>query len=172
VNSQAVSLSLMVRLEARSFVGLVFALPGELHHVQSLDMPSASKPSPEKFGKTFAALREVLAAYKDRLIVSVDKPGDYQICTPTMKDRTGRPLFVSAVQIKKNYVSYHLLPLYMNPALLKKVSPTLKKRMQGKACFNFTEITSEQVQDISDLTRVGIEHLKNFKLPWDKPKKK
>lgn len=124
------------------------------------------------FEATFTALREVLAAYSDRLLVTVDKPGDYQISSRTLKDRTGRPLFVAAVQIKKNYVSYHLLPLYMNPALQMKVSPDLKKRKQGKACFNFTEIAPEQVRDIAGLTGECIEAFKNPKLPWDKPKKR
>ncbi|HEV2194722.1 MAG TPA: hypothetical protein VGR55_04040 [Candidatus Acidoferrum sp.] len=124
------------------------------------------------FEATFEALREVLAAYGDRLLVTVDKPGDYRISSRTLKDRTGRPLFVAAVQIKKNYVSYHLLPLYMNPALQKKVSPELKKRKQGKACFNFTEIAPEQIRDIAGLTGECIEAFKNPKLPWDKPKKR
>lgn len=124
------------------------------------------------FEAVFAALREVLAAYSDRLLVTVDKPGDYQISSRTLKDRTGRPLFVAAVQIKKNYVSYHLLPLYMNPALQKKVSPDLKKRKQGMACFNFTEIAPEQIRDIAGLTGECIEAFKNAKLPWDKPKKR
>ena len=125
-----------------------------------------------KFEAVFAALREVLAAYSDLLLVTVDKPGDYQISSRTLKDRTGRPLFVAAVQIKKNYVSYHLLPLYMNPALQKKVSPELKKRKQGKACFNFTEIAPEQIRDIAGLTSECIEVFKNPKLPWDKAKKR
>ena len=29
------------------------------------------------------------------------------------------------------------MPLYMNPPLMSAVSPGLKKRMQGKTCFNF-----------------------------------
>ena len=130
------------------------------------------KAESDKFGATFAALRKVLASYADRLMVAVDKPGDYQISSRTLKDRTGRPLFVAAVQIKKNYVSYHLLPLYMNPALQQKVSSTLKKRKQGKACFNFTEIAPEQIRDIAELTRAGIETFKDVKLPWDKTNKR
>ena len=50
-----------------------------------------------------------------------------------MVDRTGRPLFAAAVQIKKSYVSFHLMPVYANPALLDSLSPALRKRMQGKA---------------------------------------
>jgi hypothetical protein len=34
-----------------------------------------------------------------------------QNASPSLKDRTGRPLFVAAVQTRKNYVSYHLIPV-------------------------------------------------------------
>ena len=95
---------------------------------------------------TFTALRKILAAQSKRLIVIVDKPGDYQVGSPTMKDRIGRPLFVAAVQTRKNYVSYHLMPVYVRPELLKTLSPRLKKRMQGKSCFNFTAVDPDEAR--------------------------
>ena len=121
---------------------------------------------------TFAALRESLAVHSERLLVTIDKPGDYQLCSRKLKDRAGRPLFVAGIQIKKNYVSYHLLPIYMAPALQKKISPALKKRMQGKACFNFTAIESQQIEELAALTRQGIEVFNDIKLPWEKPAKR
>ena len=115
---------------------------------------------------TFAALRQLLAAHSKRLTVIVDKPGDYQVGSPTMKDRIGRPLFVAAVQTRKNYVSYHLMPVYACPELLKGMSPSLRKRMQGKACFNFTTIDAADVKELSALTRAGFERIETIKLPW------
>jgi len=85
-----------------------------------------------------------------------------------MTDRTGRPLFLAAVQTKKNYVSYHLIPVYAVPALLKGVSPALKKRMQGKACFNFTTIDRPQLKELSALTKAGLAAMKDVELPWVK----
>jgi hypothetical protein len=32
-------------------------------------------------------------------------------------DRIGRPLFVAAVQTRKSYVSYHLMPVYVQPSV-------------------------------------------------------
>jgi hypothetical protein len=104
------------------------------------------------------------------LLVTVDKPGEYQLASPSLKDRAGRPLFVAAVQIKKNYVSYHLIPVYSSPALLKEVSPDLRKRMQGKSCFNFTSIDAAQAKELSSLTRAGMATLGSLKLPWDQPR--
>jgi hypothetical protein len=118
---------------------------------------------------TFAALRQILAAQSKRLTVIVDKPGDYQVGSPTMKDRIGRPLFVAAVQTRKNYVSYHLMPVYVRPELLKTLSPRLTKRMQGKACFNFTTVDPDDAKELSAVTRAGIAVFRDLKLPWAQP---
>ena len=88
-------------------------------------------------------------------MVTVDKPGDYQLASPTQTDRIGRPLFLAAVQTKKTYVTYHLIPVYAVPALLKDVSPALKKRMQGKSCFNFTEVDKALLKELDALTKAG-----------------
>jgi hypothetical protein len=115
---------------------------------------------------TFAALRQVLAAHSKRLIVIVDKPGDYQVGSPTMKDRVGRPLYVAGVKTGKNYVSYHLMPVYVRPELLKTLSPRLTKRMQGKSCFNFTTVDADEAKELSAVTKVGISVFRDLKLPW------
>ena len=70
-------------------------------------------PSEKDFQATFGALRKILAAHAKKLQVQVDAPTDYQLASRTLKDRVGRPLFVAAVQVKKSYVSFHLLPAYM-----------------------------------------------------------
>ena len=123
-------------------------------------------PKPPALDETFSALRSLLAEQSKRLIVMVDKPGEYEVSSPTMKDRIGRPLNIAGIKTGKNYVSYHLMPIYMDPGLLKSVSPLLKKRMQGKACFNFTSLESDQRQDLADLTRIVIATHRNLKLPW------
>jgi hypothetical protein len=123
-------------------------------------------PKAAAFPETFATLRGVLDSHAKNLLVQVDKPGDYQLCSATKTDRIGRPLFLAAVQTRKNYVSFHLMPVYMCPDLVKMLSPTLKKRMQGKACFNFTTIEPAQVKELSALTKKGLAWIKDVSLPW------
>jgi len=123
-------------------------------------------PKTDAFSETFAALRGVLDQHARSLRVHVDKPGDYQLCSTSMTDRTGRPLFIAAVQTRKNYVSFHLMPVYACPDLVKGISPSLKKRMQGKACFNFTAIDPAHVKELSALTKNGLARMKSVKLPW------
>lgn len=134
-------------------------------------MPRSTRKEGGELRLTFATLREILTVYSERLLVAHDKPGDYQLCSRRLKDRIGRPLLVAGVQIKKNYVSYHLMPIYMNSALQRKVSPALKKRMNGKACFNFLAIEPQQIEELAALTRDGIEVFETVRLPWGKPQK-
>ena len=122
--------------------------------------------APHTLSATFATLRDMLAAQSDTLIITVDKPGDFQAGLPDQLDRIGRPLFVAAVQTRKNYVSYHLMPVYAVPRLAEKLSPELKKRMQGKSCFNFTTIDAGQLRELTKLTRTGIKAFRDVELPW------
>jgi len=123
-------------------------------------------PNTEGFAATFAALRALLEAHAKRLTVTVDEPGHFELASPTMTDRVGRPLFCAAVQINRNYVSYHLMPVYANPALRNGLSPALRKRLQGKSCFNFTTVEPGQLKELAAVTKKGIAGFKNLKLPW------
>jgi hypothetical protein len=123
---------------------------------------------PLALDETFAALRGMLATQSKRLVVIVDKPGDYQVGSPTKKDRIGRPLYIAGVKTGKNYVSYHVMPVYLKPALLKSVPPSLKKRMQGKACFNFTTVDRDQLKELAAVTKAGILAIHDVTPPWEK----
>jgi hypothetical protein len=134
--------------------------------------PSYNRLVPPELSATFTALRGMLKTHAATLTVTADTPTDFVVASKTKTDRRGRPMFVAGVQVRKRYVSYHLMPIYMMPALLTSMSPELKKRLQGKGCFNFTEITHAQLRELSRLTKKGIAGFKNFPLPWDKPSKK
>jgi hypothetical protein len=95
------------------------------------------------FATVFAVLKPVLAEHANRLAVKADTPVEYTLVTKSASpfpQHKGQPLYFGSVRLGKAYVSFHLVPLYMCPALAKSISPALKKRMQGKACFNFRAI--------------------------------
>src|ERR1700722_209150 len=92
------------------------------------------------FEPVFAALKGVLAKRAKKLVVKNDKPTQYTLLTKSpspFPQHKGQPMWFGAVKAGKAYVSYHLMPLYMNPTLTGMISPALKKRMQGQSCFNF-----------------------------------
>ncbi|HSQ25437.1 MAG TPA: hypothetical protein VLN44_13520, partial [Pyrinomonadaceae bacterium] len=55
----------------------------------------------------------------------------------------------------KNYVSFYLMSVYASPDLLKTMSPELKRRMQGKSCFNFKEVDRKLFGELKTLTKAG-----------------
>jgi hypothetical protein len=115
------------------------------------------------FRTTFERLKRVLQKYEKRLTVTVDKPGGYSLDTP-YSEKFKKPVFFGAVRINKNYVSFHLMSVYVFPDLLKGISPSLKKRMQGKSCFNFTAIDDETLAELAALTKQGVERFKTGKM--------
>ena len=46
------------------------------------------------------------------------------------------------------------------------LSPALRKRLQGKVCFNFTTVEPGQLKELAAVTKKGIAGFKNLKLPW------
>jgi hypothetical protein len=64
-----------------------------------------------------------------------------------------KPICFAAARVGKAYVSYYLMSVYANTKLLASMSPALKKRMQGKACFNFTAVDDALFAELAALTK-------------------
>lgn len=114
----------------------------------------------EGHGAVFTALRQLLRPYEKELAVKTDKPGNCYLETRSAS-LNGRRLFFAAVKAKKNYVSFYLTPLYMFPDLSNRISPMLKKVMQGQSCFNFTAMDKDCFAELEGLTQAGFEKLKS-----------
>jgi hypothetical protein len=107
------------------------------------------------FDATFAALREILRPYAKTCVVVHDTPDNYYLDTKYTAPN-GKPLMFAALRKGKAYVSFYLFPVYMFPELLHGLSPSLKKRMQGKSCFNFKSVDEEQLGELRELTDRGV----------------
>jgi hypothetical protein len=114
----------------------------------------------ENFQETFERLKQILKPYEANLLVKQDGPEGYSLDTPYNEKYT-KELFFGAVKINKNYVSFHLMPVYMFPGLLDGLSQALKKRMQGKSCFNFTSIDETLLVELAELTQRSVERFRN-----------
>jgi len=93
----------------------------------------------EGFRAVADVLTSLLTPYEDRLDVVTESSTGYYLQTKKPAHRK-RPLMFAGVRVGKAYVSYHLVPIYMNEPLKATISPALRKRMQGKACFNFKDM--------------------------------
>ena len=104
------------------------------------------------FDSTFASLSKILRKHATGMSIKTDEPGNFYIEVAAASSKT-KPKFFAAVQIKKSYISYHLMPVYEDPALLTGISDALRKKMQGKSCFNFTVDDTLLFKELDVLTK-------------------
>lgn len=112
--------------------------------------------------QTFLKLKSILQQYENQLSIVHDKEDNYYLNTPLNSDKK-KPEFFGAVQVKKSYVAFHIMPIYYYPNLLQSISPKLKSCMQGKSCFNFKDIEDDFVNELNELVKQSFELYKHEK---------
>jgi hypothetical protein len=106
----------------------------------------------KQFDVIYARLSEMILRHKDRLSVAIEKPGEFWMAVTGATYR-GKPLVFAGVRMGKNYVSYHLMSVYMRKV---EMSAELKKQLQGKACFNFSSVDEKLFGELDELTASGL----------------
>jgi hypothetical protein len=106
------------------------------------------------FTNVFAELHKIMSPYAAKLDVKKDDETELYVDTRHIQ-KNKKPLFFGAVQVKKSYVSFHLMPVYVKPELLASTSSELKSRMQGKSCFNFSTVEPTLIKELTALTKAS-----------------
>jgi hypothetical protein len=107
-----------------------------------------------EFNAIFGDLTAILRPYADTLETKTDTGAELYVDTRHQQENN-KPLFFGAVAVKKNYVTFHLMPVYVFPDLIDGISERLKKRMQGKSCFNFVHRDPALFQELAILVKAG-----------------
>lgn len=111
-------------------------------------------PDKNNFPEVFTKLKAIFQPYVKKMDVAQDTQTYYLLNTRhIMKNK--QPLCFGGVRLGKAYVSFYLMSVYAWPDLLKSMSPELKKRMQGKSCFNFKEEDEKLFKELAKLTKAG-----------------
>jgi hypothetical protein len=111
----------------------------------------------------FARLKEIFAPYEPQMNIATNTDTMYVLNTRHLLKKN-YPLMFGGVRLGKNYVSYHLMSAYASPDLSQAISPELKKRMQGKACFNFTTIDEPLFKELAKITKEGAQRFSDEKV--------
>ena len=110
----------------------------------------------EGFEEVHGRLRGLLEPYAPRMFVTADGPKGYGLDMAPEGERDPSTWF-GGTRLGARYVSYYLAPVYIQPSLLDGISPELRRRMQGKSCFNFTKVDEPLLAELADLTKAGFE---------------
>jgi hypothetical protein len=116
----------------------------------------AASQSDARFDAVYRRLKSILEPYESEMYVVSAGPDSYGLDREPDGQRVPATWF-AGVRRGKRYVSYYLMPVYTDPGLLDDVSPGLRKRMQGKSCFNFTREDDALFEELAALTRRGYE---------------
>ena len=107
----------------------------------------------------FRKLTAILEPYAPVSNVVSDKDDSYYLDTKYIQDNK-KPLFFASVLMKKSYVSFYLMPIYLNPELVEDIPEHLKKNLKGKSCFNFKSLDDDKLAALSKLTSAAMNYYK------------
>jgi hypothetical protein len=114
----------------------------------------------EAFEAIRARLRSMLEPYAPPLYVTADGPTGFGLDMAPEGQRDPSTWF-AGTRVGARYVSYYLMPVYVHPSLLDDISSELRRRMQGKSCFNFAKVDVALFAELEDLTRTSFEATDN-----------
>jgi hypothetical protein len=106
---------------------------------------------PEAFAEVFQRLRSILTPHVPPLVVTRDTARDFSLAVDFPSAPEPARYFGGAT-IRRSYVSFYLMPVYAEPALLAGVPGELLARMQGKSCFNFSKVDENLFAELAALT--------------------
>ena len=107
------------------------------------------------FGTVEGRLREILEPYRGRLVATKDGPDGLTLEIPGLE---GKPWgYVAGTRLGKRYVSLYLMPVYAFADLDETLSPGLRRRKQGKSCFNFTTVDEPLFAELAGVMAAGFE---------------
>ena len=99
-------------------------------------------------------LKAIIRTHADGLVITKDGPAGMALEVPGLE---GKPWgYVAGTRLGKSYVSFYLMPVYASAELDASLSPELRRRKQGKSCFNFTKIDEGLFAELDDLAGRGI----------------
>ena len=102
----------------------------------------------------FDRLKAIFSPYEKKMAVAQNSDKMYVLNTHHLLKKN-YPLMFGGVRLGKNYVSFYLMSVYATPDEVKTMSPDLKKRMQGKSCFNFKTVDEKLFKELAKITSAG-----------------
>ena len=106
------------------------------------------------FDTVHERLKGIIRRHADGLVITKDGPEGMALEVPGLE---GKPWgYVAGTRLGKSYVSFYLMPVYASPELDASVSPELRRRKQGKSCFNFTKVDEPLFAELEGLAARGI----------------
>jgi hypothetical protein len=131
---------------------------------------SAAPSKAESLDAVYQNLQELLLRYAPPLKTSSGAvPGkkDFHLTVPKAVvvpgAYGGKPVEIALADLilQKGYVGFYFMPIYVEPALKKHLSPALTKLLKGKTCFHVTHLEDDMVKHFKAALDEGVKCYKS-----------
>jgi hypothetical protein len=132
-------------------------------------MPVSAPSKTESLEQVFDELYRLLSHYSPPLKTksgTVRGKKDFHLAIPKAVvvpgAYQGKPVEVdlAVIILQRGYVGFYFMPIYMEPALKEKLSPSFTKLLQGKTCFHIKQLDADLLQQIKSALEEGIRNYK------------
>ena len=117
-----------------------------------------AKSGKQEFDAVFARLKSMFQVYEPPLVEKKYRP-EFYLLMPKVQKKGEPEKWFGGVRFGKAYISCYL-PCHGYPDIEKTISPALKKRHQGKSCFNFASVDEELFAELERLTKICFERFR------------
>jgi hypothetical protein len=133
-------------------------------------MPTSVNAKAEKLQDVYQSLHTLLSRYAPpfkAISGNVRDKSDLHLVTPKAiavpGAYGGKPtqIAMASIILQKGYVGFYFMPIYMNPVLAGKLSPSLKKLLKGKTCFHIKQLDPALSDDIDAALKEGVKSFKD-----------
>ena len=110
--------------------------------------------------ETFEAVKSVLVAQSEGMLVTQDGPTGYALHVAGPIELAGRnlpDLFFAAVREGKHDTALHFFPIYSHPQRFADLPAPLRKKMTGKSCFHIKTADVELLDAVAAMLARGRE---------------
>jgi hypothetical protein len=108
--------------------------------------------------EAFGAVKSVLVAQSEGMLVTKDGPSAYELHIAGPIELAGRnlpDLFFAAVREGKHDTALHFFPIYSHPQRFADLPATLRKKMTGKSCFHIKAVDEELLDAVAAMLARG-----------------
>lgn len=105
----------------------------------------------------FEELKEIFLSVEDHLRVIRDECGHFAV--DSKRPYTAKSPYFGGVRSGRRYTAFYLMPMYVFKQLADDLSPQLRERMHGEACFNFVESDQKLFNELRALVRGSVDRI-------------
>jgi hypothetical protein len=116
--------------------------------------------SQKELAEIYRGLKIILKRYEGPFQPKVDGDSSYDLWS--FKDlviagRKRKEVFFASIVIRKTYVGFYYMPIYIDVGLKDVFKPELMKLLKGKSCFYIRDLSPDIASQIEEALKIGYE---------------